>query len=692
MRARAWTLMSMAAIFMTAIAILPPVHADDVAESMGEAIKTLTDARNAYLAEQTFGDISGSGSLAAMEMVERAIALYEQEKAGYITVGDQETRLQYILNAPERTNQVAFSAINSMESEEAVYPFVLDAQNLNVVAEGAFPMVVGLPATFLNDADRPLEDIMEELMESDGAWVSYVYSDPQTDSYETKRSYLSFHDGYVFGAGYYVPTEAALVESVLAMIDSYGSIGTDAFAGAGPAEGPVDFTIVLNAETLEVVAPSGMTDIQDALKAGWPADMILGALEGGDGAYFGHQSPDPTAGSGYARAYLQMHDGYVFAAGHEITAEEKIRSLVSETILMYDTYGAEKTFAAIAGQWDPAQPYPGVAQLLSRALAAGGVLEITALTKADGSRLNPTGEPFIFQVDTAVAGIRDGIFADGFTIDPQSGKDVRRTSYSVVHDRHLFSATYQYVPQDAVISEVQNAVELYKEYGKEAFDRISWQAVQPRVIYPFVVDAETWQTLAHATVPGRVGVCCSQAIAEYNDLDQVRQTLETQEGVWVEYEFLNPNTQRDEFKNTYLVTFDGYTFGSGYYYTETANSQRLVAEMIGLYESDKAAAFDTINEMLDSASYAFVIDRASLNIVAHGADPNLAGTSLADYWSGFSARSIDDVVAELDDDGTAFNIYGVQYQEGPSQAKVVWLQVHDGHIFAASEPRTAYTR
>ena len=690
MRVYGGVLVGMAAILMVVIAVLPPAHADDVAESMGEAIKTLTDARNAYLAEQTFGGISGSDSLAAMEVVERAIELYEQEKADYITVGDQETRLQHILNAPERTNQVAFSVINSMESKEAVYPFVLDAHSLNVVAEGAFPMVVGLPAIFLNDADRPLEDIMEELMESDGAWVSYVYSDPQTNAYENKRSYLSFHDGYVFGAGYYVPTEAVLTEAVQAMIDSYDSIGTDAFAGAALRQESIGFTFVLDAETLEAVAPSGMAEIQDALK--WPADMILGALEGGDGAYFGYRSPDPAADSEYARAWFQMHDGYVFAAGHDITAEEKIRSLVSETIFMYDTYGAEKTFAAIVGRWDPAQPYPGVAQLLSRAVATGGVLEITAVTKADGSRLNPTGEPFIFQADTAAAGIRDGVWSDGFTIDPQSGKDIRRTSYSVVHDLHLFSATYRYAPQDAVISEVQNAVELYKQYGEEAFDRINWQAVQPRVIYPFVADAETWQTLAHATVPGRVGVCCSQAIAEYNDLDQVRQTLETQEGVWVEYEFLNPNTQRDEFKNAYLVTFDGYTFGSGYYYTETADSQRLVAEMIGLYESDKAAAFDTINEMLDSASYAFVIDRASLNIVAHGSDPNLVGIALADYWSGFSARSIDDVVAELDDDGTAFNIYTVQYQDGASKIKVVWLQVHDGHIFAASEPRTAYTR
>ena len=172
---------------------------------------------------------------------------------------------------------MAFDVINSLSSDAEVYPFVLDADTLRVVAEGAYPVTVGLPAVFLSDADRPLEEILEDLRESDGTWVSYDYSDPSTNRDADKHAWLSLHDGYIFGAGYYEPPDNAALDSVSAMISRYGADGEGSFEGISDASG---VSFVLDAETLEVVAhtdpgTSGSA-IKDAIDTNWPLESTAG--------------------------------------------------------------------------------------------------------------------------------------------------------------------------------------------------------------------------------------------------------------------------------------------------------------------------------------------------------------------------------------------------------------------------------
>ena len=50
-------------------------------------------------------------------------------------------------------------------------------------------------------------------------------------------------------------------------------------------------------------------------------------------------SAEPRPGGEYVRAYLQLHDGYVFASGHEITSESRVQSLVDESVRLYDLEG-----------------------------------------------------------------------------------------------------------------------------------------------------------------------------------------------------------------------------------------------------------------------------------------------------------------------------------------------------------------
>ena len=114
-------------------------------------------------------------------VVQSAIALYESDKNS------------------------AFDTITARsENIDLHYPFVINPVDKNIVAHGAFPEKVNTQAVILSGyADRPVEEILSDLQDGDGAWVEYVYRVPGTDFEERKRSFLQMHDGYIFGSGYY---------------------------------------------------------------------------------------------------------------------------------------------------------------------------------------------------------------------------------------------------------------------------------------------------------------------------------------------------------------------------------------------------------------------------------------------------------------------------------------------------------
>ena len=242
------------------VAAAYPAYADDPVVSLQDTIDIATDLRNDYLAEAFFGESYPTPRIAAVETVERAIELYESTRTDpQVPVSERGTFVRHPLN-PYGATAVAFEVINSMNTDEGVYPFVIDFGTLKVLAEGAFPATVGLYAAFLDDANRPLEDILEDLQESDGTWVIYVFNDPSTGRYENKHTWLSLHDGYIFGAGYYAPPDGEVLDRVDSMVRMYDVDKEESFANIHSAYG---VSFVLNAETLEIVEHTtpGITDL-----------------------------------------------------------------------------------------------------------------------------------------------------------------------------------------------------------------------------------------------------------------------------------------------------------------------------------------------------------------------------------------------------------------------------------------------
>ena len=124
--------------------------------------------------------------------------------AGYEV--DQETRVKAVVNNTIRLYDTdparGFERITSYASEDPNYPFVLDLES-TVVAHGSDPDRPGATSRVLTDSNKPKSQIMEEIQMYGGTWVEYAFTNPATGMEEHKRSWVTLHDGYIFGAGYY---------------------------------------------------------------------------------------------------------------------------------------------------------------------------------------------------------------------------------------------------------------------------------------------------------------------------------------------------------------------------------------------------------------------------------------------------------------------------------------------------------
>ena len=328
----------MKAILLGSMAVVLAVAAnsayadeDRFAMSVQDVIDNMTELRNNYLAEKYFEDSYLLQRTAAVETVNSAIDLYEQTSAD--STGQAPQR------ASAFTGHVAFDVINSMSTDKEVYPFVIDVGTLEIVAEGAFPTTVGLSAFFLNDANLPMERILEDLKDSDGVWITYNFPNHNTGSYSDKRVWLSLHDGYIFGAGYYEVRDDDALNRVNSMVRMYDADGTDSFADIS------GISFVLDAGTLEAVAhtdpDASGTAIRSALGTTWSLGSLSEILAKHGSLSVSYPSTDPQPDSEYVRAHLRLHDGYVFGSGYGVTAEQRIQSLASEAVQLYDLEGKD---------------------------------------------------------------------------------------------------------------------------------------------------------------------------------------------------------------------------------------------------------------------------------------------------------------------------------------------------------------
>jgi len=507
-------------------------------------------------------DAPGFGAEAVKSAVSEALAMYDES-------GD--AALDAITASAE-----------TYDSSEP-YVFVLDSgTNPTVLAHGALPERVGTEATPLLEADRPYAQILDEISSSEGAWVEYTFENPATGSEQSKKSWLVMRADYVFGSGYYAETGAQAVKSAvseaLAMYDESGDEALGAItASAETYDSSEPYVFVLELLEPPVVAAHGALPervgavSRSLTTAERPYSEIMEDLNSEGSTWVEYVFPNPATGSEQSKkSWLVLRGDYVFGSGYYVGSagwEAAAAAAVSEALDMYDRSGeaALESITASARDYDASTPYVFVLDDADRpTILAHGAFpdrvgtEATPLLEAD--------RPWPQILDELRGG--EGAWAEYVFENPATGLEQSKKSWMVMREGYIFGSGYYTESEaQAVKRAVSEAISLFEAHGDSALGSITDSAADydPSKPYVFVLDGSDEPTvLAHGAFPDRVGTEATPLLEADRPYAQILEDVRDG-GAWVEYTFMNPATDTEQLKRSWLSMSGGYIFGSGYY-------------------------------------------------------------------------------------------------------------------------------
>ena len=606
----------------------------------------------------------------------------------------QESRVKHAVDTAVRLfdseGQAAFETItprNVLRTAEP-YPFVFVESTLETVAHGAIPDRIGhVPYSILTTGDRPIEVVLADLERDGNTWVEYVFTNPDTDTKQLKRTWLYLYNGYIFGSGYYLP-DSRVQSHVEEALHLYKSHGTSAFDIITPevARPLVSYyPFIINATSAEIVAHGARQNLvgstADFLDA---ADRSLERIRedlARDGStWVAYMSVNvDTRTLQLTRTHLSLYDGYIFGAGYHMP-DSRAQSMADKAIYAYKSLGTDAFDVITSGEINEGSLYPFVRNSTSYVIAVGKNHHLL------GTQPTITGVPLHATTDTL--GQRGGSTWRHLIInDPSTETEQIKRTWYTTHDGYLFGTSYTVADSD-VQSIVDYAVFIY-ESNKENNEWVNIitppEVVATNELYPFVLNKTTLETVAHGAIPDRIGHV-PYAILNTGDrpIEAILADLERDGSTWAEYTFTNPGTDTQQPKRTYLYMRDGLIFASGYYVFD-AQIQTIAHGGVLEYLRDGKDAFlanaDAMREVV--STYLFVVDPHTGVTLAQGVDPS-------------TLRNISEWQVILQHDASAARMGELEAQRGKwieyeftnpltgqTEPKRTWLTTFDGLVFGA---------
>ncbi len=194
---------------------------------------------------------------------------------------------------------------------------------------------------------------------------------------------------------------------------------------------------------------------------------------------------------------------------------------------------------------------------------------------------------------------------------------------------------------------------------------------------------------AHAN-PDLVDRPASETVGPHNyPSGEAVVAVADEDGAWFSYTFTNPASGAVEVKHSWMVEYDGLTFGSGWHERAPGKSdapaytRTLVGRAIALYDAigrEDTVAYYNTTESVDGQWYVFIVDEDGYTIGHHnpafrGRDPSLRVDSTGYFYGDEllgapeSGRWVDYVLLNPDTDD--------------ERQKHTWAVRHDGLIFAS---------
>ena len=374
--------------------------------------------------------------------------------------------------------------------------------------------------------------------------------------------------------------------------------------------------------------------------------------------------------------------------------EDYTRYFVKQAISMYDEYGLDATVAyynapeSVDGQWYVFiyDPY----QMAILAHAPEPSLVGVPAWESVGPNNYPTGEAVF-----AVADEDGGWFSYTYT-NHATGAVETKHSWAVEYDGLIFgSGWYEPGPSKSdnpayTKAFVRQAIDLYKAVGLDS--TVAYYNTPESIDgqwYTFIFDRDN-TLLTHAPNPDLVGRPASEVVGpnNYPTSEAVVATAD-EDGSWFSYTFTNPSTGAVEAKHSWVVEFDGLTFGSGWYEPGPSKSdnpaytQAFVERAINLYNAigrERTVDYYKTKESIDGQWYVFIIDEDGYTISHHnsmflGRDPALRVDSTGRFYG-------DDLLSATEA-GRWVDYVLLNPETGDERQKHTWAVRHDGLIFAS---------
>ena len=157
----------------------------------------------------------------------------------------------------------------------------------------------------------------------------------------------------------------------------------------------------------------------------------------------------------------------------------------------------------------------------------------------------------------------DGVWLTYPAADTQGNIIGYDRGWMKMQDDYVFVGRYGVDIEERVQSIAEEMIRLYKWNPDTAFDTITG-FMSRDASYPFVIDLDTQKVVAHGSNPDRLGRT-SVLVTNATVSPETYLGLEDGEGIWTEYTFNNPATGMEQAKRSWVISHDGYLFGSGYY-------------------------------------------------------------------------------------------------------------------------------
>lgn len=246
---------------------------------------------------------------------------------------------------------------------------------------------------------------------------------------------------------------------------------------------------------------------------------------------------------------------------------------------------------------------------------------------------------------------------------------------------------------------VQAAIDRYRDQGRQAAfayydsaDSVNGQW------YVFII--ENRDTIVHPTRPELRGTTPAHRTGIYGKPYGLELVAADEDGVWVDYVFLNTATGQNRQKHTWAVRHDDLIFASGWYEDQVppppgkddppAYTQYFVQQAIDRYRRDgRAATIDYYNstDSIDGQWYIFIIEDGTTISIA--TNPELVGTATTTRTD-VNGKNYGRELAAADERGAWVDYVRRNPDSGQLEQKHSWVLRRDGLIFGSGwyEPVT----